>query len=91
MKLGGGLKSFLPVVLCGVLLAGCVETPQNDNVVDRSEGFPKEKMLKESNENKDFDTPDLWHEHFETERVIKAVNLAMLSEPYTVNQIWKWT
>lgn len=80
MRFKEGLKSCLPVVLCGILLAGCVETPREDSVVDRSEGFPKEKVLKKSSENKDFGTLDLWQEQFETDNKQVSVHADVIIE-----------
>lgn len=57
------------MVLCGYLvmnLAACQSTPEEAVVVDKSEGFPQEKIIEVDNENpKDLGVPEYWDEKLE--------------------------
>jgi len=61
------LSTSLCVVLSELLLVGCVATPQKDNVINHSEGFPKDKIESKSEKIKRFEISDKWVETIEAE------------------------
>ena len=62
-------------VLCMVLsLAACQETPEEEIVLDKSKGLPKDSILpKESQIPKDFGAPDQWQESVEKGNIAVSI------------------